>query len=121
MKGEPTLILLVEDDPAHAEITRRNLDASGIAHRLIHLDDGQAALDYLFRRGRFQNPSETPRPHLILLDLRLPKVEGLEVLRRVKGDDALREVPVVVLTTSAAPADIADAYRHSASSYLIGH
>lgn len=119
MQGEPTLILLVEDDPAHAEITRRNLEASGVSHHLVHLEDGQAALDYLFRRGRFEDPAEAPRPHLVLLDLRLPKVEGLEVLRRIKSDEELREVPVVVLTTSAAPPDIADAYLHSASSYLV--
>lgn len=119
MRGEPILILLVEDDPAHAEITRRNLETCPVPHRLRHVTDGQEALDYLFRHGGFSDPEASPRPHLMLLDLRLPKVEGLEVLRRVKADADLRDLPVVVLTTSSAESDILEAQTHGASSYLV--
>ena len=105
MKGEPIVILLVEDDPAHAEIVRRNFEGFRMANRLIHVADGQAALDYLYRREEFRNPDQSPRPGLILLDLRLPKVDGLEVLRTIKSDPDLGRIPVVVLTTSAVEAD----------------
>jgi len=119
MNGEPIVILLVEDDPAHAEIVRRNLEGSRIANRLLHVEDGQAALDYLYRRAEFSDPVRAPRPGLILLDLRLPKVDGLEVLKIVKADPDLFRIPVVVLTTSAAEADIARAYDSHANSYLV--
>lgn len=119
MQGEPISILLVEDDPAHAEITRRNLEMCRVANRLRHVKDGQEALDYLFRQGDYRDPESSPRPHLVLLDLRLPKVEGLEVLRRIKADASLQNIPVVVLTTSSAEPDIVGAYAHNASSYLV--
>ena len=119
MKGKPIVILLVEDDPAHAEIVRRNFEGSRIANRLIHVPDGQAALDYLYRRGEFHNPELSPRPGVVLLDLRLPKVDGLEVLKTVKADHELSRIPVVVLTTSAAEADMARAYDCHANSYLV--
>lgn len=112
-------ILLVEDNPAHAEIIRRNLELSRLDSRLRHVEDGQQALDYLFRQGRFADPASSPRPDIVLLDLRLPKVEGLEVLRRIKADPALQTIPVVVLTTSANQPDIIGAYANRASSYLV--
>jgi len=122
MSGEPVIILLVEDDPAHAEIVRRNFVNFHMANRsvqLIHVADGQEALDYLFSRGKFQNPGQSSRPDLILLDLRLPKVDGLEVLKIVKEDTDLASIPVVVLTTSSAEADVAKAYESHANSYLV--
>jgi len=119
MKGEPIVILLVEDDPAHAEIVRRNLEGSRIANRMEHVADGQAALDYLYRRNGFSDPATSPRPGIILLDLRLPKVDGLEVLKTIKSDPELLRIPVVVLTTSAAEADKARAYGSHANSYLV--
>jgi CheY-like chemotaxis protein len=119
MKGEPIVILLAEDDPAHAEIVRRNLETSRIVNRLEHVIDGQQALDYLYRRGPFSDAASSPRPGLILLDLRMPRVDGLEVLRTIKGDPELMRIPVVVLTTSAAEIDIARAYDHHANSYLV--
>lgn len=119
MKGEPIVILLVEDDPAHAEIVRRNLADFRIANQLEHVADGQAALDYLYRRGDFGNPDCSPRPGLILLDLRLPKVDGLEVLKTIKTDPELSRIPVVILTTSAAEADMVKAYDSHANSYLV--
>lgn len=119
MQGEPIVILLVEDEEAHAEIVRRNFEASHLANRLIHVMDGQAALDYLYRRNEFSDPDNSPRPGIILLDLRLPKVDGLEVLRTIKADPGLGTIPVVILTTSKAEADMAKAYEHHANSYLV--
>jgi CheY-like chemotaxis protein len=119
MNGEPVVILLVEDDPAHAEIVIRNLEGFRVANRLLHVDDGQKALDYLYRRGEFSDPKNAPRPGLILLDLRLPKVDGLEVLETIKTDPDLGEIPVVVLTTSAAETDMVRAYKNHANSYLV--
>jgi CheY-like chemotaxis protein len=119
MKGEPIVILLVEDDPAHAEIVRRNLKNFRVANRIVHVEDGQAALDYLFRRNGYADPKTSPRPDLTLLDLRLPKVDGLEVLRQIKDDEKLKRLPTVVLTTSAAESDMVNAYNHGAGSYLV--
>lgn len=119
MNGEPIVILLAEDDPAHAEIVRRNMESFRIANRLEHVTDGQKALDYLYRRNEFSDPARSPRPGIILLDLRMPKVDGIEVLTTVKSDPELARIPVVVLTTSAAEMDIAKAYDHHANSYLV--
>lgn len=114
--GLPVVILLVEDDAAHAEIVRRSLAQFRVANRVIHVEDGQAALDYLLPAPA---SSDRPRPDLILLDLRLPKVDGLEVLRRIKADEELKRIPTVVLTTSAAEGDMVRAYEGGAGSYLV--
>ena len=90
-----------------------------IVNRLIHVEDGQAALDYLYRVGGFAAPDAAPRPDVILLDLRLPKVDGQEVLRRLKGDVDLKSIPVVVLTTSKTESDMVKAYTNGACSYLV--
>ena len=119
MKGEPIIILLVEDEEAHAEIVRRNFEISRIANRLIHVADGQAALDYLYRRNEFSDPAQSPRPGVILLDLRLPKVDGLEVLKIIKADPKLHKIPVVILTTSKAEAGMIKAYDNHVNSYLV--
>jgi CheY-like chemotaxis protein len=119
MQGEPITILLVEDEPAHAEIVRRNFENFRIANTLKHVSDGEAALDYLYRNNAFSDPASSPRPGLILLDLRLPKVDGLQVLKTIKTDPALNNIPVVVLSTSASEADIAMAYTNNANSYLV--
>lgn len=117
--GEPVVILLVEDDPAHAEIVRRNFENFRIANRLIHLADGQAALDYLFRHGEYSLPESSPLPGLILLDLRLPKIDGLEVLAAIKNDSTLNRIPVVIMTTSAAETDMLKAYQQHVNSYVV--
>jgi len=119
VKGEPILILLVEDDLAHAEIVRRNLEDFRVANRIVHVADGQKALDYLFRQNGYADAAAAPQPNLILLDLRLPKVDGLEVLRRIKEDEQLKHIPTVVLTTSSAEADMASSYKYGACSYLV--
>lgn len=119
MQGEPITVLLVEDEPAHAEIVRRNLEIIPISNRLIHVTDGQSALDYLYRHNAFSDPVSSPRPGLILLDLRLPKVDGLQVLKTIKDDPKLKNIPVVVLSTSSSEADIAMAYIYNVNSYLV--
>ncbi|HMB90069.1 MAG TPA: response regulator [Rhodothermales bacterium] len=111
-------VLLVEDNPAHAALVKRSFEENGILADLTHLADGEAALDYLFRRGPYADAAYL-MPHLILLDLRLPRVDGMEVLEAVKSDTALRSIPVVVLTTSAAERDVEKAYSHYANSYVV--
>jgi CheY-like chemotaxis protein len=119
MQGEPITILLVEDEPAHAEIVRRNFETMQMANTLKHVSDGEAALDYLYRNNSFSDPASSPRPALILLDLRLPKVDGLQVLKTIKDDPSLMNIPVVVLSTSASETDIAMAYSNKVNSYLV--
>lgn len=111
--------MLVEDDQAHAELVQRSLESHQAANRMIHMVDGEAALDYLFQRGAYADPDQNPRPCLVLLDLRLPKVDGLEVLKTIKTSKELKSLPVVILTTSEAEMDIAKAYEHHANSYLV--
>jgi CheY-like chemotaxis protein len=119
MTGEPIHILLVEDNLDHAELVRRSLEDHRVANRIHHLTDGQSALDYLFSRGEFTDPATNPRPHIVLLDLRLPRVDGLDVLKAIKEDKDLRTIPVVVLTTSGTERDIEAAYRRYVNSYLV--
>ncbi len=118
MTGEPLSILLVEDNPDHAELAIRNLDDAKIINKVHHVQDGQEALDFLYNRGQYGDSAAYPRPHLVLLDLRLPKVDGLEVLKEIKSSDLLKTIPVVILTTSSAERDLAMAYEHHANSYV---
>ena len=119
MIGEPILVMLVEDNADHAELVIRTLEEHQIANKVRHFLDGQSALDYLFQRGEFSNPATHVRPHVILLDLRLPRVDGIDVLKAIKEDDHLKSIPVVVLTTSEAEKDVAKAYYNHANSYLV--
>ena len=119
MKDGKAVVLLVEDNPHHAEMITRLLRSCHIAHRVQHVSDGEAALDYLYRQGAYADDLRFPKPHLVLLDLRLPKVDGLAVLEQIKSSEDLRSLPVVVLSSSDAERDIAAAYRHYANSYLV--
>jgi CheY-like chemotaxis protein len=119
MIGEPLLVMLVEDNVDHAELVIRTLEEHHITNRVRHFLDGQSALDYLFRRGDFSDQQNSPHPHVILLDLRLPRVDGIDVLKAIKEDDDLKAIPVVVLTTSEAEKDVARAYYNHANSYLV--
>ncbi len=111
--------MFIEDDPAHADITMRNFKKNRISNKVIHLWDGQQALDYLFRQGEYSDPEKSPLPHLILMDLRLPKVDGLEVLEKIRTNKLLKCIPTVVLTTSEAELDITKAYDYNVNSYLV--
>ncbi len=117
--AKPLTILLVEDNPAHAELIRRCLEHHRVANKIYHVADGKAALAYLFRRGAYADEKRSPRPHMILLDLRLPKIGGLDVLRQVKTSDELKHIPVVILTTSTAERDMLQAYEQNANGYVV--
>lgn len=105
--GEKTVVLLVEDDPDHAELVSRALASDSERVRLVHLAHGDAAIDYLERNGAWAEPAMSPRPDLILLDLRLPGMSGGEVLRRIRDTPSLCEIPVVILSTSETREDLA--------------
>jgi CheY-like chemotaxis protein len=119
ISGDELQILLVEDDDDHAEIVTRGLAVNRVLNQIHRVADGEAALDYVFRRGAYADPALSPRPNVILLDLRLPRVDGLNVLRTIKESDEVRNIPVVVLTTSDAERDVTSAYDHRANSYLV--
>jgi CheY-like chemotaxis protein len=119
MMGEPVFVMLVEDNDDHAELVMRTLADHRLANKIRRFDDGQTSLDYLFRQGEFSDPETTPRPHLILLDLRLPRLDGLDVLKAIKESPELRQIPVVILTTSETEQDVARAYLNYANSYLV--
>jgi CheY-like chemotaxis protein len=119
MKGEPILVMIVEDNIDHAELVIRTFEEHKIANKIIHFADGQTALDYLLRRDSYTDPKSSPRPHVILLDLRLPRVDGLDVLQIIKDDDELKLIPVIILTTSEAERDLARAYQSHVNSYLV--
>ncbi len=116
---ESPVILLIEDNPDHAELVMRSFREHELAGGIRHVTDGEMALDYLMRQGGFSDPALSPRPQVILLDLRLPKVDGLEVLKVIKADNELRRIPVIVLTTSEAEIDLVRAYDSYANSYLV--
>lgn len=111
-------VLLVEDNPDHAELTLKALKDGNILNEIIWVKDGEEALDYLYHRGRYADATKAPRPGLILLDLRLPKVDGHEVLRQIKGDEDLRSIPVVMLTTSEREDEISKSYEAGANSFV---
>ena len=119
MKGEPVFVMLVEDNVDHAELVIRTLESHRIANQIKHFLDGQSALDYLIGKEGGVDLETNPRPHLILLDLRLPRVDGLEVLRQIKDQDDLKHIPVIILTTSEAERDVARAYDNHVNSYLV--
>jgi CheY-like chemotaxis protein len=116
----PTIeVLLVEDDEDHAELVRRNLMSQAVRCRITHINNGESALDYLYQRGLYADPATSPRPDLILLDLRLPRVDGMTVLSEIKSEPRLQTIPVVILTSSAADPDVSQAYLRHANSYLV--
>jgi CheY-like chemotaxis protein len=114
----PIRILLVEDNLHDIEITRRAFSRGRIQNELIVVRDGQEALDYLYRRGGYQDPASSPLPGMILLDLNLPKVGGLEVLQQIKKDDHLKSIPVIVLTVSKREEDIVRSYNLGVNTYI---
>jgi CheY-like chemotaxis protein len=116
--NEVRSILFAEDNPHDVELTLAALAEYNIANEIIVVRDGAEALDYLYRRGRFQTRAAT-HPVVVLLDLKMPKVDGLEVLRIIKQDEMLRKIPVVMLTSSREEQDLARSYQLGVNSYVL--
>jgi CheY-like chemotaxis protein len=118
MSANSQPILLVEDTPEDAEATLRAFKKAGMANPIYHCKDGDEALDYLRHQGKYTDPEKAPRPGMILLDLNMPGTDGREVLSEIKADEKLRQIPVIVLTTSSDERDIQCCYRDGANSYI---
>lgn len=112
-------ILLVEDNPRDAELTIRALKKKNLANNLFHVEDGVEALDFLFARGRYSGRNINDHPKVVLLDLKLPRMNGLEVLTALKADERTQTIPVVIVTSSAEDPDVKTAYQLGANSYVI--
>ena len=119
MKNDEIEIVLIEDNPDDAELTIRALKKGNISNNLIHLMDGAEALEFIFCTGKFSNRSNNIKPKLILLDLNMPKVSGIEVLQKLKSDEHTKTIPVVVLTSSQEDPDVKTCYKLGVNSYIV--
>lgn len=119
MEGELLRILLIEDNDDHAELVARCFEHHNISNKMYRISDGEAAIEFLQHTGSYTDIASNPLPHLILLDLRLPKIDGLNVLKYIKDDPDLKKIPVVILTSSDSQNDIQNSYSHYANSYLV--
>jgi CheY-like chemotaxis protein len=119
MSSAPIEILLAEDNAEDAEMTMRALRRNNLANQLHWVKDGAEALDYLFRTGAYAARDAVRPPKLVMLDIKMPKVDGIEVLRRLKADPATRSIPVVVMTSSNEERDVVESYRLGANSYIV--
>lgn len=113
-----TEILLVEDNPADVELTLHSLRRENLVNHIEVVRDGEEALDFLFCRGRYKSRSFDRPPRMILLDLKLPKIDGLEVLQQIKTDARTKAIPVVILTSSKEESDLVQGYRYGVNSYI---
>ena len=112
------IILIAEDDAGHARLIEKNLTRAGLHNKIERFDNGQAVLDFLFRRG--PGPHRTQDvPYLLLLDIRMPQVDGVEVLRQIKGDPELRKIPVLMLTTTDDPREVERCHAIGCASYIV--
>ena len=112
-------IILVEDNISDADLITRALAKSNVANKILHLKDGQEALDYLFSEGKWKGIKTSNLTKLILLDLKMPKISGLEVLRKIKSNEETKKIPVVVLTSSKEDPDIQECYKLGVNSYVV--
>jgi len=119
MESNAIEILLVEDNPQDAELTLRALKRYNISNRILVVKDGAEALDFIFGTGKYDDRDLSNHPKVILLDLKLPKVNGLEVLRKIKADERTKVIPVVILTSSKEERDIVEGYRLGVNSYIV--
>ena len=115
---KPVTILMADDDPDDRQLTRKAFEESRLANDLRFVENGEELLDYLNRRGKFADPATSPRPGLILLDLNMPRMDGREALKEIRGDPRFRPIRVVIMTTSKAEEDIVKSYHLSAASYI---
>src|SRR4051812_17196370 len=116
---EQVEILLVEDNPEDAQLSIMALEESNIVNNIIHLKDGAEALDYIFREGVYADKPADNNPKVMLLDLKMPKMNGLEVLRRIKSDILTKKIPVVVFTSSNEDPDVKECYNLGVNSYVV--
>lgn len=119
MEPHEVEILLVEDNPHEAELTIRSLKKNNLANKLKLIDDGAEALDFIFLKGAYEGTAATFKPKLVLLDLKLPRVDGLEILRQMKADERTKGIPVVMLTSSKEERDIIESYKLGVNSYIV--
>lgn len=112
-------ILLIEDNPDEAALAIRSLKKNNIVNDLVLLDDGAEALDYIFCRAKYANKPKSVQPKLILLDINLPRVSGIEILRQIKAHDDTKMIPVVILTSSKEEKDIVESYKLGVNSYIV--
>ena len=112
-------VLVVEDNPCDAEMTMRALRKRHLANHLVHVKDGQEALDWLFGTGPYAGRDPANHPKVVLLDLKLPKVDGIEVLRAIRADERTRLIPVVVMTSSLEDKDVVETYKLGVNSYVM--
>jgi CheY-like chemotaxis protein len=119
MKISEPEVILVEDNPTDAELTIRSLKKHNLANRLLRLKDGAEAIDFIFAQGQYADRSVDNIPKLILLDLKLPKVDGLQVLKRIRSDPRTKNIPVVMLTSSHEERDIIASYKLGVNSYIV--
>jgi two-component system response regulator len=119
MPNSEVEILLVEDNPRDAELTQRALKEHRMANHLVHVKDGQEALDWLFHTGAYSQTELSHSPKVVLLDLKLPKVSGLDVLRAIRADERTRLIPVVMLTSSRHESDVIESYQLGVNSYIV--
>lgn len=119
MENQEVEILIVEDNPGDAELAIRALKKQNLANNVIHLLDGAEALDFIFGTGNYSTRNTNHVPKVILLDLKMPKVGGLEVLQKIKSDSRTKTIPVVILTSSAEDPDIKRSYELGANSYIV--
>lgn len=115
---KPFTILMADDDADDRDFTRSAMEESRLVNDLRCVEDGEELLDYLHRRGRYADPKDSPRPGLILLDLNMPRLDGREALREIKADPKLRNIPIVVLTTSKTEEDILRSYNLGANCFI---
>jgi len=119
MKAEAFEILLVEDNPHDAEMALNALKTNNLANKVHWVEDGEEALDYLFASGEYSGRDVNKRPKLILLDLKLPKLDGMEVLQKIKSDEEMKTIPIVILTSSREESDIIKSYKLGVNSYIV--
>lgn len=117
--NSPVEILLVEDNMSDAELTIRALKKNNLANKLVHLEDGQEALDFIFAEGNYSHRKIEDTPKVILLDLKMPKINGIQVLQKIKSDARTKKIPIVVLSSSKEDPDIQECYLLGVNSYVV--